>query len=111
MSQCVLKSLHVLNKLAKAKPAERKQILESASLQLIKSIVECIENVLNGIVKLKKNCLNKLKRHKNTLLNIRTKGSRLAHKKKIIIQSGGSFLPLLLPPVLSVITDQILKRL
>lgn len=111
MSQCVLKSLHFLDLLAKAKPAERKKILESASLQLIRSIVECIENVLNGVVKLKKQCLKKLKRHRNTLTEIRAKGSKLAHKKKLIIQSGGSFLPLLLPPVLSVITDQILKRL
>lgn len=50
MSKCVIKNLALLDKLAKAKPAERKKILGSASLQLIRSIVECIENVLKGIM-------------------------------------------------------------
>lgn len=111
MSECVLKNLPLLEKLAKAKPAERKKILESASLKLVKSIIECIENVLKGIVKLKKECMKKLKRHKKILRQIYTAGSKqLKHKKTLLIQSGGSFLPLLLTPIISILADKLLNR-
>lgn len=53
MSQCVVSHLPILDKLANATPKERKKILEKANSSLIKSIVECVENVLKGNVKLK----------------------------------------------------------
>lgn len=110
MSECVVKNLSVLDKLAKAKPAERKKILESATLQLIKSIVECIENVLKGIIKLKAECIKRLKRHKKVLRRIYSAGKKLKQKKELIIQSGGSFLPLLLTPIISVLADKLMNR-
>lgn len=110
MSECVVKNLPLLDKLAKAKPAERKKILESATLQLIKSIVECIENVLKGIIKLRTECLKKLKRHKNVLRRIYSSGKKLKQKKDLLIQSGGSFLPLLLTPIISILADKLLNR-
>lgn len=109
MSQCVVKNLPILEKLAKSSPAERKKILQSASLQLIKSIVECIENVLKGIVKLKKQCFAKLKKHKNILRRVYTTGCRLKHKKELIIQSGGAFLPALLTPIIGLLADKLLN--
>lgn len=111
MSECVIKNLALLNKLAKAKHAERRKILGAASLQLIRSIVECIENVLKGIVKLKNECLNKLKRHKKVLRAVYSVGSKLSDKKKVIVQSGGAFLPILLAPVVSILAEKLLSRL
>lgn len=111
MSECVIKNLSLLDKLAKAKPTERKKILGSASLQLIRSIVECIENVLKGIVKLKNECLNKLKRHKKVLRAVYLVGSKLRDKQKVIVQSGGAFLPILLTPIISILAEKLLNRL
>lgn len=111
MSECVVKNLSLLDKLAKAKPTERKKILGSASLQLIRSIVECIENVLKGIVKLKNECLKKLKRHKKVLRAVHSVGAKLRDKKKVIIQSGGAFLPILLTPIISILAEKLLSRL
>lgn len=109
MSQCVVSQLPVLERLAKAKPKERKKILEKANSTLIQSIVECIENVLGGNVKLKKACLKKLKKFKIILRKINAAGRKLAQKKKAIIQTGGAFLPVLLTPVISILLERLLR--
>lgn len=109
MSQCVFSQLPILERLAKAKPKERKKILESANSTLIQSIVECVENVLVGNVKLKKACLKKLQKFKNILRKINTTGRKLAQKKKVIIQTGGAFLPALLAPVISILVERLLR--
>ena len=109
MSQCVIAQLPILERLSKAKPAERKRILKSASPELIQSIVECIENVLEGNVKIRKSNLRNLKKFKNILRKIIAAGRKLSHKKKVIIQSGGSFLPALLVPVISILVQSLLN--
>lgn len=106
MSKCVIKHIHLLDALAKAKPAERKKILQKSNFGLIKSIVECIENVLDGNVKLDKNRLKKLKRYKNQLRGIYKSGKKWTSKKKVIIQTGGAFLPALLLPVISALATR-----
>lgn len=109
MSQCVFSCLSLLDRLIKAKPKERKKILEKAKLKLFQSIVECVQNVLAGNVKLKQRSVKKLKRYKNILRRIGTTGHKLAQKKKIIIQTGGSFLPALLSPIIGVLINQLIN--
>lgn len=101
MSTCVIKHIHLLDALAKAKPAERKSILKKSNFGLIKSIVECIENVLDGNVKLDKKRIKKLKKYKAQLRKIYASGRKWTSKKKVIIQTGGGFLPALLVPIIS----------
>lgn len=101
MSKCVIKHIHLLETLAKAKPVVRKTMLKNSNFGLIKSIVECIENVLDGNVKLDKNRLRKLKKYKNQLRKIYTSGKKWTSKKKVIVQTGGAFLPALLVPIIS----------
>lgn len=109
MSKCLFKQLPKLNELAQARPKVRKQILEKANLVLIKSIVECIENVLKGNISLTKQCKEKLKKYKGILRKIFGAEKKLATKKKIIVQSGGSFLPALLAPVITVLAEHYLR--
>lgn len=110
MSECVFKHLSKLNTIAHAKPKIRKQILEKANLALIKSIVECIENVLKGNISLNKQCKEKLKKYKSILRKIFNAEKKLSTKKKIIVQNGGGFLPALLAPVITVLADRYLRR-
>lgn len=107
MSKCVIKHMHLLNALARAKPSERRELLKKSNFGLIKSIVECIENVLNGNVKLDKSHIKKLKRHKTQLRKIHSSGKKWSSKKKVIIQSGGGFLPALLLPVITAIASRL----
>lgn len=107
MSKCVIKHIHLLDALAKARPAERKAMLRNSNFGLIKSIVECVENVLSGNVKLDKKRMVKLKKYKNQLRKIYTSGKKWTSKKKVIVQSGGGFLPALLIPVISAIASRL----
>lgn len=109
MSKCVIKNLPALHELATTSAKNRRKILEKASLQLIKAIVECIENVLKGNVTLKKSNIKKLKSYKTTICKIFNTKKKLAEKKKAIVQSGGSFLPALLVPVISILAEKLLR--
>lgn len=106
MSKCVMKQIHLLDSLVKARPAVRKELLKKADFELIKAIVECIENVLNGNVELGERQLKKLKKYKNQLRKIYTTGKKWTSKKKVIVQTGGAFLPALLIPIITAIASR-----
>lgn len=110
MSRCVISNLPFLDKLSKLPPKERKKMIETANLKLIQSIVECIENVLNGNVVLEKQTVSKLKKHKSILRKIKNAGRKLAEKKKVIIQSGGAFLPALLTPIIGLLINKLINQ-
>lgn len=109
MSQRVISQLPLLDKLSKVTPKERKKLLKKAKLELFRSIDECIKNVLKGNVRLKKSCVEKLSKYESVLRKINDSKHKIIKKKKIIIQSGGAFLPALLSPILGVILNQILN--
>lgn len=109
MSHCVIKNLPVLKTLASASPKLRRMILENGNLQLIKAIVECIENVLKGNIPIEESCFKKLKKHKSALRAISKSPNKLSQKKKVIIQKGGGFLPALLLPVITVLAEKLLR--
>lgn len=109
MSKCVIKHIHLLEALAKAKPVERKAMLEKSNFGLIKSIVECIENLLDGNVRFDKVQLKKLKKYKNQLRKIYTSGKKWTSKKNVIVQTGGGFLPALLVPIISALAARFIS--
>lgn len=104
----MVEHIHLLNALARAKPAVRKEMLKQSGFGVIKSITECIENVLRGNVKLGKKHLKNLKKHKKQLERVYKSGRKWSSKKKVIIQSGGGFLPALLLPVISALASRLL---
>lgn len=111
MSKCVIKNLPGLRILASAPPKLRRMILENGNLQLIKAIVECIENVLKGNIPIEESSLKKLKKHKSALGAVSKSPNKLSKKKNVIIQKGGAFLPALLVPVITVLAEKLLQKL
>lgn len=109
MSKCVIEHLPILKALAASTPRLRRTILESGNLQLIKAIVECIENVIKGNITLDEKHFEKLKRHKGVLRKVSKTPNKLSQKKKVIIQSGGGFLPALLLPVITVLAERLMR--
>ena len=91
---------------------QRAAVLRSADDKLVKSICECALNVLHGVVQLKDSEKNRLKKHKKILRRLADSRSRSKNKwrlkKRDIIQSGGSFVPLLLAPLISTVFEKIL---
>lgn len=111
MSRCVVKNLSVLKVLASAPPKLRHMILETGNLQLIKAIVECVENVLKGNIPVDQSGLKKLRKHKSASRAVSRAPNKLSHKKKVILQKGGAFLPALLIPVITVLAEKMLQKI
>jgi hypothetical protein len=86
---------HALQLLKTATPKLRKAIISNSISELIKSIAECILNVLYGNVTLTECGKRKFRKHKTVLRTLVDKRVPLIRKKKIIVQRGGFLLTLL----------------
>lgn len=90
----------LLKALLTLRPNLRSVLLKACKDEEINCITECIFNTLNGKVPLKDSDKSKLKKHKTVLRKIIKKG-RGKFRKRIIIQQGGAFLPIILGAVLN----------
>jgi len=95
--------LHFLHVLKDAKPQARRVLLTSASDELIKAIVECAINTLNGNHKLTKDEKSKLSKYKNRLRALVNPKISFKSKRKLLVQKGGFIVPLLTSILSSVI--------
>lgn len=106
----VKKHLPLLQLIRVAKPKLRKSILSNCDLELIQTIDECIFNTLNGNIQLTESEKKNLKKFKCVLRKVLNAKGGLNNKKKIISQSGGSFLPTLLQPIVAAGVAQFLNK-
>lgn len=90
----------LLRALLTLKPKYRTALLKVCKDEEIDCISECIFNILNGKVPLKDSEKGKLKKHKTILRKLIKKGKGKV-RKRIIIQQGGAFLPIILGAVLN----------
>ena len=95
------RNLPLLQVMQTRNPKLRKQILKTADDNIIKLILECIQNLLVGNVPLEKCEKSKISRHMKILRKIHNSRAKIKQKQKLIIQSGGAFLPALLAPIVS----------
>ena len=79
----------------------RQNILQSASRDFIICLVECISSILKKKVPLSPKQQNKLAKHAKILRQISNVRSE-QKARQLLVQKGGAFLPLLLPPLLTV---------
>ena len=87
--------LHVLHVLKDAKPQVSRTLLESADDELIKAIVECSINTLNGNHKVTKDEKSKLKKFKNGMRALIYPKISYKSKRQLLVQNGGFIIPLL----------------
>lgn len=90
----------LLSVLATTTPQQRIAILKTASSRQINSICEICKNVLAGNVPVN---IKKLKKYKRNIRALAAKSTSLNHRRKILINQKGGFLPLILPGVISLI--------
>lgn len=108
MIERVTSQKELLKALLTLKPKYREAVLKTCGVKEINCIIECIFNVLKGKVPLKDKDKCKLKKHKNILRKLISKGKNKL-RKRIIIQKGGAFLPIILGAVLSSIINSIVR--
>ena len=103
------KSQVLLRVLSHCKPKVRNAILKNCENDMIHIIYDCVYNVVKGNVSgFTQEKVNKLGRHKTTLIKL-TKKVPIKEKKKILAQKGGGFLPCLLPLVAPLIAEAVSK--
>jgi len=93
----------VLEVLQSAKPNLRKAILRESDKAIIFAICEICDNLLAGNIPLSGEQKSKLKRYRNDLRRLAQKDEGWKAKKEHLVQTGGTFLPLLLSIVPSVL--------
>ena len=81
--------LHFLHVLKDAKPQARRALLAFADDELIKPIVECALNTLNGNHILTKEEKRKSKNYKNCLRALINPKINFKSKRKLLVQKGG----------------------
>jgi len=105
MSAKVRKNIHWLKVLRQCTPKQRKMILKMADPSLVKSLCECIHNILTKNVPISSSQERKLCRHKNCLRKLVDKKKPIKSKHKLLIQTGGAILPIILPSILAVLAS------
>lgn len=105
----------LLKKLSQGDSNKRKKILALFGNELVDAVCECAFNVMKNKVKIKDSSKKKLVKYNHHLLALSNKKVPRTVKKKIISQSGGALLPLLIPPVLGILStiigDKISKKI
>ena len=99
----------ILQALCHLTDKQRKAVLNSADVKLIRCICECAFNLLQGNVPLNTLQKNSLRKHAPVLRKLVAKNSTWRGRKKIIVQRGG-FLPLLLAPIIGTVLASLIER-
>jgi hypothetical protein len=110
MSERVRRNIDFLSVLAKCNKKQRKALIEHCDSDLIVTLSEIAINVLKGVVKLSPAQKAKLHRFKKHLRSLATRQTPIKHKKRFLVQSGGSLLLTLLPPVISFLQQAFSKK-
>lgn len=102
----IVKALYYLNK------SQRNAILKLADRNIVRAICECILNVVSGNVKVSKNSLKRLKKHKHFLRELASPKKKPSWKKRkqILVQRGSGILPLIIPSVMSFLLTKIFEQ-
>lgn len=85
--------------------------MKNADANLIKTICEIIHNILRGNVNLKPETRSALEKYKKELRCLACTKRNTQKKRKIIIQKGAGFVPLIIGSILSSLAGSIADRL
>lgn len=105
----VVKNADLLKALAKLKPKQRVAFLKTADKEIVQCLCGCALNVIKGRVPINSAQRKKLSLHKRLLRKLVLRKGGWKSKKKILIQKGGNFIPLILGPVLSAVLSSVLN--
>lgn len=101
------KHIHTLQALCKLAPEHRRAVLKVADSKLVRVICECALNLLHGGVPLTSEEKKHLAKHKKILRKLACNKGTWNGKKKLLVQKGSGFLPLLLGPLLSILASKV----
>jgi hypothetical protein len=103
MSERLKRHASTMRGLRKASAKRRRQFIETCCPDFVDCMSECSRNLLKGNVPVSASQLKKLRRYKKLLRTLAAKRASLRTRRKLL-QKGG-FLPLLLGPVLGLVSS------
>ena len=95
------KDLDFLNLLSKTHPFQQRAFLEKTEPNQGRVICECIYNIIHGNIPVLQGIKEELIPKKQVLGDLAVTKVPYKRKKNLLLQSGGSVLGALLPPVIS----------
>lgn len=87
------------------KSRKKVAILKNCPNSLIKSVCECVLNLLSGNIPITRRQKNKLIPYKRTLRRLSDKKIPLFKKRRILVQKGEGFLSILIPAAVSLLSS------
>jgi hypothetical protein len=108
MSDRLRNNLPLLEKILKAKPAKRLEILKQGDSEFIKCLCECAINLLNTNVAVNKRQLSSLEKYKTILRVLANRKVSLKSKRAKLLRQGGAFLLALLRPILQAVVANLI---
>nr|CAD7570974.1 unnamed protein product [Timema californicum] len=105
MSPKVLKQATLLRAMHCMNPQQRVALLKTADKKLIDSVFECAYNTLKEKMTLKNAQNTKLRTHK-----LVKRGECYKKKRRLLVQKGGAFLPLLLAPLINSVIGSLFNQ-
>lgn len=89
------------------KSRRKAKVLKTCPNALIKSVCDCVLNLLKGNLPISKGIIKRLSPFKRTLRTLSKKKVPLFKKRRLLIQKGDGFLSLLIPTAISVLSSLI----
>lgn len=97
------RNINTLATLGSCKPEIRQAIMKNADKDLVFSLCEIIQNVLNGSINVNSTTLEKIKCHKKCFRQLAYSNDAVSRKKALLKQKGGGWMPLLIPPIIEAV--------
>lgn len=102
--EIVRRNKEYIHILSTCKPRMRKALLQSGPPELIHCLCEVALNSLAGVVQHSPQDRKKLQRHKHKIRELASRRISRKRKKEILVSQSGGFLPLLLKPLVGILT-------
>lgn len=96
----IIPNKHFLYLLSKSKPIYRKKLLEIATKEELKAIIDILFNISRGSVKIPPSSISRGRKYRQVIKKLISKRGSLGEKRKLLIQRGGAIFPLLMIPAL-----------
>lgn len=110
MSRRILKNRRFLEYYLEADGKQRKKLLENANKDQIDSLCECALNVVKRNIPIDEATKSSLCKHKQAICKVALTKQPLTKRKKILVQKGGAFLPLILQTVLPLLASALFSK-
>ena len=99
-----------LKKIPNLSKKDRVKLVEVLGSDMVKSLCECALNIVHQKVKIQPKNKAAYKKNANNIRLLINKKASLKAKKKILVQKGGALLPLLIAPVLGILSQIIAEK-